>query len=131
MPPSANLDPALHRIEAELAELERICGEFERAIWERRWNDVQAFLAEQRRTRHALEIAIAAAKAVRNEKYDRSIFRRLGNIYAIRQQQLARLGEYRRRVGERLSLLSRWKDASKRLGKPPNQKKSRLLDRLQ
>jgi hypothetical protein len=81
----------------------------------RRWDMLEGAIADSRRTTHAFQNAMDAAKAVRTREFDEGVFTRLRYVFAIRENQMARLQQYHDAVGERLQLLARWKQALKGL----------------
>lgn len=109
--PSASVNPLLETVDLAVRELERLCGILERALMRRRWDALESAIADSRRIMHAFQNAMDDAKVVRNEEFDRAIFRRLREIQAIRQNQMARLQQYHDAVGDRLRLTARWKSA--------------------
>lgn len=98
-------------IEREVGELEALSGRFERCLMRRDWDDMDAAMADARRITHALQNAMDAAGSVRDAGFDEQIYRRLRMVYALRSQQMERLQQYHAAVGERLHLISRWKNA--------------------
>ncbi len=114
----------------ELAALETLCGEIERALMTRTWSRLEAALADSRRTMHALENAMDAARSERDTEFDNAIDARLRYVFAIRQNQMARLQQYHDALGERLKLLARWKHALRSLGSGRSPKRLASLDRL-
>ena len=82
----------------------------------RNWESLEAAIADSRRITHALQNAMDAATEVRTKEFDDAIFARLRYVNAIRENQMARLQQYHEAVGERLQLLTRWKQALKSIG---------------
>jgi hypothetical protein len=125
------LDNALlQAIQTELAALEALCGQLERALMTRRWDALEAAIADSRRITHALQNAMDAAAEVRTKEFDDAIFARLRYVYAIRENQMARLQHYHSAVGERLQVVTRWKQALKTLGARRSTPRLASLDRL-
>jgi hypothetical protein len=130
LPPSDNHVLLLDDVRSELAALEALCGEVERGMMARRWDQLGTVLAESRRVRHALQNAMDAARDARDERFDTEIFQRLRYLYAVRENQIARLRTYQHSVRERLSLIARWKNAARTLGSHGRKSKLGTLDRL-
>ncbi len=110
--------------------LEAACAEFERALAARDWPEMDRALAQERRSRHGLQNAFEAAASVRDEAFDRELFKRVRYVYAVRENQLARLRQYRDQVGERLTLLSKWKQFARNFGKETPRGRLGPLDQL-
>lgn len=119
MPPSDKAVSLLEEVESRLRELEYLCGNLERALLRRRWDDLAAAIADSRRVTHALQNAMHDAESVRTSEFDESIFRRIRQVGAIRQNQMARLQQYHSAVGERLRLMARWKSALRSMAGGP------------
>jgi hypothetical protein len=96
----------------------------------RRWDILEIAIADSRRITHALQNAMDAAGGVRTKDFDDAVFARLRYVHAIRENQMARLQQYHDAVGERLQLLSRWKQALKSLGSRRPKPRLASLDRL-
>jgi hypothetical protein len=108
---SDNVDPLLEAIDSALRELEALCAMLERALVRRSWRDVERAIADSRRITHALQNAMEEAAHLRSAAFDEGVLRRLRHVYALRQNQMARLQQYRDAVGDRLKLTARWKAA--------------------
>jgi hypothetical protein len=130
--PSDNRELLRTAVEHELRELETLCGNIERALMMRRWNELDAAIGDSRRVTHALQNAMDDAQAVRDDAFDEGVYRRLHYVDTIRRNQMARLQQYHDAVAERLQVLARWKSALRSIGKPGRGRASRLgtLDRL-
>ena len=120
----------LQAVQTELAALETLCGQLERALMSRRWDLLETAIADSRRITHALQNAMDAAATVRTREFDDAVFARLRYVHAIRENQMARLQHYHTAVGERLQLLSRWKQALKSLGSRTSRTRLAALDQL-
>ena len=125
MLPLDNRELLLAAVEEHVHELETLCGTLEGALMRRRWKDLDTAISDSRRVTHALQNALDEARSVRTPEYDESIFRRIRYVFAIRQNQMVRLQQFNDAVGERLSLLARWKAAARAMG-GGNQTASRL-----
>ncbi len=123
-------DPRLDAVEEELAQLEALCGQAERALMTRRWSDLQRTMDDSRRVTHALANAMDDARGVRSEQFDRDVFARLRYVGAIRDNQMARLAQYRDAVGQRLQTVTRWKSALRSFARPRATSRLASLDRL-
>lgn len=117
-------------VEQEVGELEGLCGRFERCLMRRTWDDMDAAMADARRVTHALQNAMEAAVPVRDAEFDERIYRRLRMVYALRSQQMERLEQYHSAVGERLHLISRWKNALRSMSAERAASRLGSLDRL-
>ena len=128
---SANREQLLADIERELRGLEMLCGRLEAALMRRDWAGLQASLTDSRRTTHALQNALDEAKDARDQQFDEAIFRRIRYVHAIRENQMVRLRKFHDAVGERLTLISRFKSAMRSMV-PRRRASSRLgsLDQL-
>ena len=116
MPPSAEAPQTpssapLADVERELSALEQLCGTLERALMQRNWKALETAMADSRRITHALANAMDDARSVRSSEFDAATMRRIRYVEAIRQNQLARLKQYRDSIGERLALTAKWKSA--------------------
>lgn len=121
----------LAAVEEQLHALETLCGTLETALMRRRWNDLDAAIADSRRVTHALQNALDDARSARDEAYDEAISKRIRYVFAIRQNQMVRLQQFNGAVTERLSLLARWKSAVRSMGKPrQTQPRLKILDQL-
>jgi hypothetical protein len=129
--PLDNRDRLLGAVEEEVAALEGLCGRLESALMHRRWEELSDAIADSRRVTHALQNALDESRSVRSAEFDESVFRRIRYVFAIRQNQMVRLQQFNDAVGERLSLLARWKSAVRSMG-PRRAPASRLasLDQL-
>lgn len=126
---SANREDLLGAVDASLREMEMLCGRAESALMMRRWPDLDRAIADARRATHAFQNAMDDAREVRDTAFDSVVTRRLHYVSAIRENQMTRLQQYHDAVGERLTLIARWKSALKSMA---NRKPSRLsaLDSL-
>lgn len=118
LPQSASRDALLAAVEEQLRELENLCGALERALMRRSWPDLEAAIADSRRVTHALQNALDDARTVRSEAFDEDISKRIRYVFAIRENQMLRLQQFNGAVGERLSLMARWKAAARAMGAP-------------
>ena len=105
-------------VDAELRSLEELCGTLETALMRRRWSELDTAIADSRRVTNALQNAMEDARHVRDEQFDESVLRRIRFVHAIRQNQMVRLQQFNDAIGERLSLLARWKSAARSMTKP-------------
>lgn len=103
-------------IEREVSELERLCSMLEAALVAGEWDDASKALHAARRTTHAFRNAMEAAAGSRDEAFDEAIYQRVKRVYDARQDQIARLTEYRDRIGGRLQTLSTWKIFARSIG---------------
>ncbi|MDQ2871547.1 MAG: hypothetical protein M3R35_00280 [Candidatus Eremiobacteraeota bacterium] len=101
----------------ELATLEELCAELERALTARDWTRLDGAIGESRRAMHALQNAFETCVADRDAAFDAEVFARLRSLETVRTHQQARLKFYRGAVGERLQLLGRAKTALRSLVK--------------
>lgn len=106
----------LRAVGAEVDALEALCAGIERAMMAGRWEELGAALAESRRVQHALENAMHDAQSARTEGFDAEISQRLRRVFTIRENQMARLLQYRNAVGERLAAIARLKTVARRIG---------------
>jgi len=128
--PSDSREDLLADVERELRELEGLCGTLERALMRRDWSGLAGAIADSRRVTHGLQNAMDDAAGVRDEQFDEAVRRRLRHIEGIRNNQMARLQQYQKAVGERLQLMSRWKSALRSMGPRSQQPRLRALDTL-
>lgn len=94
----------------------------------RRWDELEAAIADSRRITHALQNAMDDARPVRDTAFDEKVKQRLYYVHAIRQNQMERLQQYHDAVGDRLRLMARWKTALKTLASRANGAKPAALD---
>ena len=120
----------LNAVEAALREMEVLCGRAERALMMRRWQDLDATIADARRATHAFQNAMHDAQSVRDAAFDGNVMRRLHYVAAIRENQMTRLQQYHDAVGERLRLVARWKSALKSLAVRSARRNISALDSL-
>jgi len=106
----------LRAVRAEVEALEALCGDVERAMMASRWEELGTALAGSRRVQHALQNAMHDARDVRTDGFDAEIFQRLRRIFAVRENQMARLRQYQNAVGERLNAIARLKNVARRIG---------------
>jgi len=109
LPESADPAAARSAVECEVIELERLCGELERALVAGDWNTVGNSLRASRRATHAFLNAMEAAEPFRDEAFDRAVNTRMRRVFDIREDQLERLQAFNVDIGDRLKTLSRWK----------------------
>jgi hypothetical protein len=130
LPPSVDSAPAREAIEREIGALEDLCATIERALLSRDWDAFAVAMSDSRRVTHALQNAMADAVSARDAVFDASVFDRARRVYAIRENQLARLRTYNLTVGEKLSQIGTLKRFAKRIGakNPPSRLAS--LDHL-
>jgi hypothetical protein len=128
--PSADRELLLAAVEASLRELETLCGTLERTLMQRRWSEMEGAICDSRRVTHALQNAMDEAGNVRDAAFDEQVFRRLRYVFAIRDNQMKRLQQYRSTVSERLTLLARWKAALKAIGSKRPVSRLASLDQL-
>ncbi len=117
-------------MQSELSALEARCGEMERALGTRDWERLESAIADSRRITHALQNAFEAASTVRDEQFDSQFMQRVRYIFAIRENQMARLQQYRAAVDDRLQTLSRWRQALRTIAKRTAPQARAGLDRL-
>jgi len=103
--------PLNERLAALLDDFEEQCAQAEVALRARRWNVLEQFIADQRRTRQAIVNELASENATVQTMPD--IFSRLQAIFTLRNDQVRRLTAYRAEVSRRLQLTRKWKDASR------------------
>lgn len=103
-------------VEREVSELERLCAMLERALVGGEWDDASEALHAARRTTHAFRNALEAAAGSRDDAFDEAVYRRVKRVYDARQDQIARLTEYRDQIGRRLQTLSTWKIFARSIG---------------
>ena len=103
-------------VEREVSELERLCAVLEEALVAGEWDDASKALHSSRRTTHAFRNAMEAAADSRDDAFDEAIYNRVKRVYDARQDQIARLSEYRDRIGQRLQTLSTWKSFARSIG---------------
>lgn len=130
MPQSADPAGLREAVERELAALEDICAETERALSSKDWAAFQTVMADSRRVTHALQNAMDAAAHVRDESFDAVTFARARRIYAIRENQVARLKTYNEAVGEKLAQITKLKRLAKTVGAKNAPSRLASLDRL-
>lgn len=131
MPQSADRERLLAAVEAELAELEALCGRLEAALMRRRWPELETAMADSRRVTHALQNAMDDALDVRDGAFDENILQRIRYVYAIRENQMARLRIFQNSVGERLQMFVKWKSAVRSMASPQRRdSKLASLDQL-
>jgi hypothetical protein len=109
--PSGNSERPLAAVEEELRTLETLCGTLETALMRGDWAELNAAVADSRRVTHALQNALDDARGMGTPSFDQDVLRRIRYVFAIRQNQMARLQQFNEAIGERLSLLARWKSA--------------------
>jgi len=120
----------LDAVQRELAALEAQCGAMERALSTRDWERLESAIADSRRITHALQNAFEEAIAVRDEQFDAQFMQRVRYIFAVRENQMARLQQYRAAVDERMQTLSRWRQALRTIAKRATPQRRAGLDRL-
>jgi hypothetical protein len=103
-------------VEREVSELERLCSVLEKALVAGEWDDASNALHSARRATHAFRNAMEAAAGSRDDEFDEVIYQRVKRVYDARQDQIARLTEYRDRIGQRLQTLSTWKIFARSIG---------------
>ncbi len=130
MPPSVESVPLRDAVESEVSALERLCADIERAMMERDWSAFATAMAESRRVTHAMQNCMEAAAAARDADFDEVIFKRLRYVYAVRENQLARLSSYHDAVGERLTQIGTFKRFAKSVGSKRSESRLGSLDRL-
>lgn len=131
MLPSADRERLLAAIETELAELEALCGRLEAALMRRRWQELETAMADSRRVTHALQNAMDDASDVRDRAFDEKIFGRIRYVYAVRENQMARLRQFQDSVRERLQMFVKWKSAMRSMASPQRRaSKLASLDQL-
>jgi len=117
-------------VDREIASLEDLCAEIERALIAKDWEAFAAVMVESRRVTHALQNAMDAAVPARDAAYDASIFDRAKRVHAIRENQLARLKTYNAAVAERLGQIARLRRFAKDVGAKNAPSRLASLDRL-
>lgn len=117
-------------MQSELAALEAQCGLLERALATRDWERLGTAIADSRRITHALQNAFEDARPARDEHFDAQFMQRLRYVFAVRENQMARLQQYRAAVDDRLQTLSRWKHALRTIAKRTAPQRRAGLDRL-
>jgi len=80
------------------------------------WDDLSVALTESRRVQHALQNAMHDAAGVRDESFDGAVYAKLQWIFAIRENQMARLRHYQDSIAERLQSIARLKNVARRVG---------------
>lgn len=128
--PSADAPPELIAATAELETLEALVADMERFLLARDWASLEIAMADSRRVTHALQNAMEEARDARDESFDLGIYERLLFVYGARQSQMARIRQYRKGVGERLTLIARWKDAARTIGEERRRSALGTLDRM-
>jgi hypothetical protein len=125
-------DPAAARdaVEREVVQLERLCGDLERALVAGDWNDVGNVLRTSRRATHAFLNAMEAAEPYREETFDRAINARMRRVFDIREDQLERLRAFNGDIGDRLKTLSRWKAYAGSIGSKRAPSRSAGFDKI-
>jgi hypothetical protein len=103
-------------VRTEVEALERLCADVERAMMSGRWDDLSVALAESRRVQHALQNAMHEAAGARDEAFDATVYAKLQWIFAIRENQMARLRHYQGSISERLQSIARAKSVARRVG---------------
>lgn len=106
----------LDAVLAEVTHLELLCNEMELALREVNFDRLNVALADARRTMHAFENAMDAAKKLRTEHFDAAVFARLRKIYDVRDGQQRRLELHRDALGDRLAGIARWKAYARSIG---------------
>jgi hypothetical protein len=126
--PSA--DELLRVVRNEIAEMERLCGEFAQAVAVHDWKRIAANIVDTRRTLHALENAMGDAISVRTDDFDREIYARMQRIHAFRVERCKGMERVRDDAVERLNTISRWKTYARAVLGPDAgaRKNSVLLD---
>jgi hypothetical protein len=127
---SVKSEALLHTLQNELASLEALCAEIERALMGRDWKRLDTAIADSRRITHALQNAFEAAQPVRTEEFDTQFMRRLRYVFAVRESQMARLQQYHAAVDDRLQTLTRWQQALRSIAKRSAPQRRAGLDRL-
>lgn len=130
MPPSAEGLALRAAVDREIASLETLCADIERALVAKDWDAFAVAMSESRRVTHALENAMAAALPVRDAAYDASVFERARRVHAIRENQLARLKTYNAAVAEKLGQIAALKRFAKSVGAKSAPSRLASLDRL-
>lgn len=103
-------------MEREVSELERLCATLEKALVAGEWDAASKALHAARRTTHAFRNAMDAAAGSRDEAFDEVIYHRVKRVYDAREDQIARLSQYRDQIGQRLQTLSTWKIFARSIG---------------
>lgn len=111
-----NGEELLRAVRAEVDALEALCGDVERAMMASRWEELGTALGDSRRVQHALQNAMHDARDARTDGFDAEIFQRLRRIFAVRENQMARLRQYQNAIGERLTAIARLKTVARRIG---------------
>lgn len=106
----------LDAVLAEVTHLEQLCNEMELALREANFDRLNAALADTRRTMHAFENAMEAAKSVRGAQFDAAVVARLRKVYDVREGQQRRLEHHRDALGDRLAGIARWKEYARAIG---------------
>ena len=117
-------------VDREIASLEDLCADIERALTAKDWDAFAAVMAESRRVTHALQNAMDAAAPVRDAAYDAGIFGRAKRVHAIRENQLARLKTYNEAVAEKLGQIAQLKRFAKSVGAKDAPSRLASLDHL-
>ena len=110
--------------------MEDLCADIERALGVRDWDAFAVAMADARRVTHALENAMERAAPVRDDAFDESIYDRARRVYAIRENQLARLRTYNETVAEKLGQITKLKRFAKNIGAKAAPSQLGSLDRL-
>ncbi|MHB1550810.1 MAG: hypothetical protein ACYCX6_06410 [Vulcanimicrobiaceae bacterium] len=128
--PSADAPPELAAATAQLETLEALVATMERCLLARDWASLEIAMADSRRVTHALQNAMEEARDARDESFDLGVYERLLFVHGARQNQMARIRQYRDSVGERLTLIARWKDAARTIGGERRRSTLGTLDRM-
>ena len=113
MLPSA--EDALSQITQVIEELEGWVCSADGALSELRWDAVAHAFAEQRRVTHALTLLLQDY-APKDAPARAEIDRRLRAIGEFRDRQLERLRAYNASIGKRLTVVARFKGATRSMG---------------
>lgn len=120
----------LAAVDTALREMETLCGRAERALMMRRWEDLDAAIADARRATHALLNAMDEAKPARDRSFDEDVMRRVRYVHAIRENQMTRLQQYHDAVSQRLQLVARWKSSLRALAQRTGARTVSVVDSL-
>ena len=130
MPQSDSREALLAAVDTALREMETLCGRAERALMLRRWEDLDAAIADARRATHALLNAMDDAEPVRDRSFDEGVMRRMRYVHAIRENQMTRLQQYHDAVSQRLQLVARWKSSLRTLAQRTAARSISVVDSL-
>lgn len=107
---SAEKREHLRIVADHIVALERLCKVMESRLVARDWDGLTQAIADSRRLTHGMQNAMEDASVARDALFDEQVFTRLRRVYAIRDEQMARLRHYQESIGERLRTFAKWKN---------------------